>query len=244
VPLGGSSYVSQSFNELRVVPVAQCADLACKIIGAHRKNVATLDPESKVPASLIIVDYQLEAMNEGSLFSSVTTSYTFSEYTGPHRCGDDKPASPAALAYAPFEYLTKINESTATERSQNNQEAGINPQVEGFSLGKIRFGRESESTHEQKYFKRGRAGRHFDHSRVHNVWWNLVCNKSQALSITPKFRIAMLIERSSDSKFQVEFKISARGGFGYKISSILVSIYLGLYSFYIRTEQLLCFIFC
>ena len=180
----------------------------------------TLDPESKSPASLIIVDYQLEAMNEGSVFTSVTTSYTFSEYTGSDRGSDDKPVSPAVLAYAPFQCLTKINQSTATARRQHNQEAEINPQVDGFSVGSIRFGRESESTHEQRYFERGRAGRHFDHGRAHNVWWNLVCNESQALSITPKFRIAMLIQRSSDSKFQAEFKISARGGFGYRIQEL------------------------
>ena len=180
----------------------------------------TLDPNSKTPASLIIVDYQLEALNEGSTFTSATTSFTFSEYAGPNRTGDEPVSAPAVLAYGPFEYLAKLNPSTATEQSKTSQELEIKPEASGISAGGIKFAHESESTHEERYFERGRAGRHFDHGRAHNVWWNLVYNRSQKLSITPKFRVAMLVERKSDSKFQAQFKIAARGGFGYMIQEL------------------------
>ncbi|KAI0469387.1 hypothetical protein F4859DRAFT_516319 [Xylaria cf. heliscus] len=178
----------------------------------------TLDPVSKTPASLIIVDHQLEALD--GVFTSATTSFTFTEYTGPYRTGDEPASAPAVLAYGPFEYLAKLHQTTATETSTHTQELEIKPEVSGVSLGGPRFAHEGGSTHEQKYFERGRAGRHFDHGRAHNVWWNLVYNRSQKLSITPKFRVAMLVERKSDSKFQADFKIAARGGFGYVIQEL------------------------
>ncbi|KAI1128237.1 hypothetical protein F5Y10DRAFT_240836 [Nemania abortiva] len=178
----------------------------------------TLDPDSKTPASLIVVDYQLEAL-EG-VFTSATTSFTFTEYTGPNRKGDEPVSAPTVLAYGPFEYLAKLNPSTATERTMNNQELDIKPEVSGVSIGGPKFAHESESTHEQRYFESGRAGRHFEHGRAHNVWWNLVYNRSQKLSITPKFRVAMLVQRESESKFQADFKIAARGGFGYVIQQL------------------------
>ncbi|KAL6796989.1 hypothetical protein J3E68DRAFT_320846 [Trichoderma sp. SZMC 28012] len=177
----------------------------------------TLDSVSKTPASLIIVDYQLEALKEGSMFTSATTSYTFSEYTGSHRVGGEPASSPAVLAYGPFEYMTEFHQSTANEHNKNSQELQINPQVNGISAASITFGHERESTHEQRYFERGRAGRHFSNGRADTVWWNLVYNKSQKLSITPKFRVAMLVERKSDSKFQAVFEIAAHSGFGYKV---------------------------
>ncbi|KAM7221642.1 hypothetical protein V8F06_003033 [Rhypophila decipiens] len=155
----------------------------------------TLDPETKTPASLIVVDYQLESMN--GVFTSATTSFTFTEYTGPGPKGDESASAPA-----------------------HSQELELKPEVAGVSIGGPKFGHESESTHEQRYFERGRAGRHFDHGRAFNVWWNLEYNRSQALSITPKFRVAMLVQRKSNSKFQADFKIAARGGFGYVIQEL------------------------
>jgi hypothetical protein len=180
----------------------------------------TLDSVHKTPASLIIVDYQLDALEEGSMFTSANTSYTFSEYTGSHEVGNEQASSPSVLAYAPFEYMTKLNQSTADIQSKNSQTFQINPQMSGISIANIQFSHEGGSSHEQKYFERGRAGRHFSNGRAHIVWWNLVYNKSQKLSITPKFRIAMLVERKSDSKFQASFKIAARGGIGYMVQHL------------------------
>ncbi|GAW11523.1 hypothetical protein ANO14919_008700 [Xylariales sp. No.14919] len=178
----------------------------------------TLDPHTKTPASLIVVDYQLEAMD--GMFTAATTTFTFTEYTGPDRKGNEPASVPSVIAYGPFEYFAKLNQSTATKRTKNTQELDIKPEVAGVGFGGPRFAHESEFSHEQRYFERGRAGRHFEHGRAHNVWWNLEHNRSQRLSITPKFRVAMLVERKSDSKFQADFKIAAHGGIGYVIQEL------------------------
>ena len=38
--------------------------------------------------------------------------------------------------------------------------------------------------------------------------------------MTPQFRVAILVERKSDAKFQAEFKIAAKGGFGYRVQEL------------------------
>ncbi|KAM0554852.1 hypothetical protein ACHAPJ_006587 [Fusarium lateritium] len=173
--------------------------------------------ESSNPASLILVDYQLQSLKSDSVFTSVTTSFTFSEYSSTSGGLLEDKSSPAVIAYAPFERPTKLNQSTATEGSTSQAQLTIEPEVNGIKLGSINLGGERTSTHEQKYFEQGRAGRHFDHSRAHLVWWNLVHNKSQGSEVTPQFRVAILVERKSDAKFQAEFKIAAKGGFGYRV---------------------------
>ncbi|KAK6538632.1 hypothetical protein TWF694_010210 [Orbilia ellipsospora] len=176
---------------------------------------------SSNPASLIVVDYQLVSLKEGSVFTSVTTSFTFSDCQSPQ--SDTAQASagsaPTVVAYAPFELPVRFNQSTATESHKTNPELNIAPEFNGISLGGFKFGTESSSSHEQKYFEQGTAGRHFDGDKQ-IVWWNLIHNKSQNHGVTPQFRVAVLVERKTDSKFQANFKIAARGGFGYKIQSL------------------------
>ncbi|KAH7157943.1 hypothetical protein B0J13DRAFT_543145 [Dactylonectria estremocensis] len=169
------------------------------------------------PASLIVIEYQLQSLKEDSVFTSVTTSFTFSEHNNPSE--EDK-SSPSVIAYAPFERPVKLNQSTATEGNTTTLQLTIDPEVNGIRIGGFTWGRDNASTHEQKYFEQGRAGRHFDHGRANVVWWNLVHNKSQGSEVTPQFRVAILVERKSDNKFEADFKIAAKGGFGYKIQQL------------------------
>jgi hypothetical protein len=179
-----------------------------------------MNGESSDPASLIIVDYQLQSLKDSSVFTSVTTSFKYSECSGAQNPAPQEKCSPNVIAYAPFERPVKFNQTTATEGHTNSSQLEIAPEVKGIKIGSLQFGHGSSSEHEQKYFERGRAGRHFEHGKATLVWWNLVHNTNQGAEITPQFRIAMLVERKSNSKFQAEFNIAARGGFGYKIQEL------------------------
>ncbi|KAM0344166.1 hypothetical protein ACHAPU_007888 [Fusarium lateritium] len=179
-----------------------------------------MDGESSNPASLILVDYQLQSLKSDSVFTSVTTGFTFTEYSGISSSAAQDESSPAVIAYAPFERPVKLNQSTATEGSAKNAQLNLEPEFSGIKIGSIKVGGEKTSSHEQKYFEQGRAGRHYDRGRPHMVWWNLVHNRSQGSEVTPKFRVAILVERKSDAKFQADFKIAAKGGFGYKIQGL------------------------
>jgi hypothetical protein len=171
-----------------------------------------------MPASLIIVDYSLKNLKEGSCFTSVQTSFTFMEY---EKSGEsDEIASPGVIAYAPFEEEVRFNKTTADETTTEKKELEIGPEVEGFGAGKIVLGKETESTHEQQYFDKGQAGRHYDHGRPFVVYWSLIHNRSQNLGVSSDFRVAMLVERKSNAKFQAKFDIVVRGGFGYSIEAL------------------------
>ncbi|WAO96318.1 Hypothetical protein NCS54_01398700 [Fusarium falciforme] len=176
-----------------------------------------MDGASSSPASLIVLDYQLQSLKQDSIFTSVTTSFTFSEHPD---TSEESKALPSVIAYAPFERPVKLNQSTATEGKTTTTQFSISPQVKGISLGNFTLGRDKTSSHEQKYFEQGRAGRHYDHGRPNLVWWNLVHNRSQGSEVTPQFRVAILIERKGSAKFQADFKIAASGGFGYKIQEL------------------------
>ncbi|KAF4946952.1 hypothetical protein FGADI_10768 [Fusarium gaditjirri] len=176
--------------------------------------------ETSSPASLILVDYQLQSLKSDKVFTAVTTGFTFSEYLGNLSNETKDKSLPTVIAYAPFERPVKLNQSTATEGTTQNAQMTLEPEVGGIKIGSAGFGGEKTSSHEQKYFEQGRAGRHFDHGRAHVVWWNLVSNKSQGSEITPQFRVAMLVERKSNAKFQADFKIAAKAGVGYKVQEI------------------------
>jgi len=78
-----------------------------------------LDEETNTPASLIIVDYSLKNLKEGSCFTSVQTSFTFMEYGKP---GDsEEVASPSVVAYAPFEEEVRFNTTTADETTRKKK---------------------------------------------------------------------------------------------------------------------------
>lgn len=177
-----------------------------------------LDEQTKTPASLIVVDYSLKSLKEGSCFISVDTSFTFTEYE--RRTETAELASPDVIAYAPFDKEVRYNKTTVDERTTAKKEVEISPEVEGFRVGKAALGEETESTHGQQYFDKGIAGRHFEEGRAYVVYWNLMHNRSQNLGVSSGFRVAILVERKSNVKFQAKFDIVVKSGFGYSVEAL------------------------
>lgn len=181
-------------------------------------------PESPEPqpGSLIVVDYTLINNKEGAYFTSVETTYKFSEYVDKSKGGKPTGVCPSVVAFAPFDVPVIYNESTAEETGQNTAQLEIAPEFNGIKIASIVLGKDTESKHEQRYFDIGTAGTHFDaKSRPNMVWWNVIHNRSQKLGVSPKFRVAMLVAREDNSKFQAKFEIDVHGGFGYAISELV-----------------------
>lgn len=196
-----------------------------------------LDNESKIPASLIIVDYSLSNLEQQGRYTSVTTSFDFEPYVEDVLGLGDQQKNPLdtpnVIAYAPFETnplapAIQWDQSTAQESSTHNPEVAIEPEVSGVKAGSIRYSYESSGSHEQRYFSQGLAGRHFmpagpARNIAYHVWWNMQHNVSQASGLPPKFRTAMLVTRrveAAESKFLVRFNIAVRGGFGMRLSAL------------------------
>lgn len=170
-----------------------------------------LDTEKTKPASLILVDYSLNATANGAVFASIDTSFEFQTYPP-----DLNKLAPQVAAYAPFKEPVRLNESTANKSKKHQPSAKFSPQFAGVGAGEVAYGVETAVEHEQKYFDLGQSGRDYDpKERAYRVWWNVIQNRSQKLGIPPKLRLAILVERTSNDKFHGVFKIAPRGGIGY-----------------------------
>ena len=181
-----------------------------------------MSKKSSKPASLMVFDYFVVGTKEGARFSSIDTSFEFGEYVSPtgQPQASAEPALPSVVAFAPFEEPVRFNLTKAEETNKKKGELKLSPQVAGVGVGEVVLGGEKESKHDQRYFDRGLGGRHFEDERAYLVWWNLIHNKKQNLGVSPKFRVAILVERNGTAKFQAKFAIAARGSFGYKIEEL------------------------
>lgn len=226
------------------------ADVQCSVItdrGRHSNYKVqallktcihgVLDAKSNKPASLIIVDYSLSNLEENGRYTSVTTSFDFKPYTededglGDH---EENPLdTPNVTAYAPFEKLVQWDKTTAKKDSKHKFDAAIEPECSGIKAGKIGYAYETSSSHDQRYFSQGLAGRHFireDPAKniADHVWWSLQHNFSQQSGVPAQFRIAILLTRraeAANAKFQAHFNIAVRGGIG-KWLSDLIDVFL------------------
>jgi hypothetical protein len=191
------------------------------------------DTESKTPTSLIVVDYSLKNLEEGGRFSSVTTGFEFEPYVedsiGLGLVSKNPLDTPRVVALAPFETAVQWDNTTAKEDSKHTFDAAIEPEVHGVKAGKIGYSYEANRSHEQRYFSRGLAGRHFiQKGPARNipfcVWWNLQHNFSQKDGVPPNFRTAFLVTRrteAANSKFIARFSIAVRGGFGMALETLI-----------------------
>jgi hypothetical protein len=181
-----------------------------------------IDEEKTKPASLILVDYNLNAT--AAVFTSVGTSFEFSDYQPRDGTGGKNNAAkacPEVVAYAPFKKPKRFNESIVEKSKTTTPSAEFSPQFAGVGAGKIGYSSERTMTNTQRYFDQGMAGRDYDDGeRPYRVWWSLTQNRSQNLGISPKLRLAMLVERASYAKFQAVFKIAPRGGPGYTLDEL------------------------
>ncbi|KAF4997528.1 hypothetical protein FDECE_12058 [Fusarium decemcellulare] len=170
-----------------------------------------LDVERKKPASLILVDYNLNSTVDGAVFTSINTSFEF-------QLSQSHPGAlaPQVIAYAPFKEPKRFNETSAKESKKHQPSAKVSPKFAGAGAGEVAYAHENAKEHDQKYFDLGQAGRDYDDKeRGYRVWWNVIQNRSQKLGIPPQLRLAMLVERTSEEKFQAVFSIAPEGGLGY-----------------------------
>ncbi|KID79733.1 uncharacterized protein G6M90_00g016590 [Metarhizium brunneum] len=186
----------------------------------------TMDIQTKQPASLIIVDYSIMITKEGARFSTVDTSFEFSEYLTPAEQAEaagsfSRGTCPSVIAYAPFEEPVRFNYMASEESKKTQLEVKLSPEVAGVKPGEVSFGQERESTYSRRYFDQGLGGRNFDQNGcAYRVWWNLIQNKKDNAGVPPKFRVAILLQRTGTGKFQAKFGFAARGGFGYRLEEL------------------------
>jgi hypothetical protein len=130
------------------------------------------------------------------------------------------------MAYAPFVKPRRWDETVATEDDGSNFEASLGLEVPAVAkLGKFAYTKDKGSSHEQKYFTQGTAGRNYmkdkDARNIANrVWWNLQHNFSQMTGVPPVIRTAVLVTMPTDVKFTMKCEIEVRGGFGKTMSSL------------------------
>lgn len=168
------------------------------------------DSASNRPTSLIVVDYQLVTLPEGTRFSSMYTRFTFSDD------GTAAPSSPEVKGFGPFKETARFNISTEGQTDSSGFVANASPEFTGSKAGNLSYNKGGERKKDRLYFDRGVGGLEYaGDQRAHAVWWNISQNRSQDNGIPINFRVAMLVERKSLAKFKATFEITAHGGLGY-----------------------------
>lgn len=170
--------------------------------------------DSNQLVSLIVVEYTMVILDDakGARFSSMTTKFSFNDHDV------SKPSLPSVVGYAPFRESARWNRTTGEKGASSESKLSLAPEAQGFKAGEVSYTHGDSSSYAQQYFDRGVAS--FEYAadrRASGIWWNMSQNRSQDHGIPVKFSVAMLVERQSHEKFQAEFQLSAKGGFGYKI---------------------------
>lgn len=177
----------------------------------------TVDP--KVRASLIVLEYELKCIEPNSSFTSVYTLLKFGE--SKDKSGT-KPASlPSVKLNQPFWSSQRWN--ITTENIENGW--NVNGTVGGgFGPATVEgtTGYQHNTSHDQIHYIEGDTGRHFnkDLQLYDQVWWNINENQSQRDGIPRNFRVAILLERSSDADFEATFALEIHAGFRYVASKV------------------------
>jgi hypothetical protein len=176
----------------------------------------TLDEVAKKPASLIIFEYRIKSFQEGRAFSSVRTSFTFTESKDSNVVprGYVPGHGPKVKAFAPFRDPAQFNETFADLMKKGGLKGTIGT---GSALPvKVEVGGDGSSSAawKQRYFDEGTAGlRHDDLRHVDNgVEWYIHHNERQNHGVSPLFRLAVLIEREEDELFYGTFSVRVDGG--------------------------------
>ncbi|KAI1329508.1 hypothetical protein F5Y16DRAFT_366200 [Xylariaceae sp. FL0255] len=190
------------------------------------------DATSKTPTSLLVVEYSVHNLENQGRCSSVTTRFEFAPYLE-DRIGlpltPEPLDTPSVKAWAPFATAREWDQTTATKENNHHFTANLEPSVQDTTMGNLTYDGEHNSSHEQRYFSRGVAGRHFIKKGTARgvpfcVWWNLQHNFSQKSGVPPTFRTAILLTRRAEaakSKFISRFNIAVRGGFGMALMTLI-----------------------
>jgi hypothetical protein len=159
-----------------------------------------LDQTTKKPASLLIFEYRLDCLEESHRFTSVKTSFTFTQKSK-HATGIE------VLAFAPFRIPKKWNASYATYDVDRKifVELGASLPV---LAPKIGLEQDVRKSYEKEYSSYGTAGRH--HAR-NAVWWYMRGNVSHQEGIPPLFRVAVILGRSNNEAFEAALYLEVHG---------------------------------
>ncbi len=188
----------------------------------HAYVHGTLDStsEPKVPASIIVLEYQLKSLEADSSFENVYTELKFREVTNANQENPSK-SRPNVKKLEPFRDTDRWNVTSAEISDTIYGEGKI-----GGSAGPVTLeatvGKEHGNDHKQKYYIEGDAGKHFDAKTQTNnkAWWNIKQNQSQKDGIPRNFRVAVLLERSGDADFEAKFTLDVKAGFRYTASKV------------------------
>ena len=182
----------------------------------------TFSPARPSPTSLIVFEYQLHCLEAKHVFKSVTTSFEFSEKEILTRSAPDptEMATPSVIAYAPYAQR-RFNTTTSEIGRKRGAEIAAGAEFMPTNL-ESKLYREKEESHTQEYFEKSESGRHYkaEEKRHHKVWWKMTQNSSQGHGISPAFRVAILLSRTSDSPFLGTFNIDIDGSFWFSVAQV------------------------
>jgi hypothetical protein len=164
-----------------------------------------------------VLEYQLKCLEPQSSFESVYTKLTFREDAT--KRGNKLPSNPHVRRTEPFGTSERWDVTTEDVASNSHLEG-----TAGIGVGPVTLeataGGGHESSHEQIHFIEGDTGRHFNkNTQVYDeAWWSIVQNQSQKHGVPRNFRVAVLLERSSDAIFEATFALEVHAGFRYAAS--------------------------
>lgn len=169
--------------------------------------------DRKQAMSLLVFDYSIMYAKRDHFVKSLKTTFIFDEAAFPAEARPgEAPASPSVVAYAPFERQMEFNKTEADIKSRVH--AGANLGINYGASAEASGGVESETSHTQKFFTRGQAGRKFRNKtgKWEGVFWYLQQNESQGDGVPSTFSVAILLKRASNANFKGTFFIRAEAG--------------------------------
>jgi hypothetical protein len=172
-----------------------------------------------VPATLVILHYELHCLSGRHKFD---TAYTELEFSNEVRTSP--PNEPHVIALAPFHQTATANErTTEVVRNSGSRLEGVGADVLGIGAhiyGNV--GTAVEEMYEQRHFQLLQASREMSRyasAGPNIVWWNMRATQhpgEKSEGIPPVLRVAALVQRKDYAKFQAKFLLRLEAGVWYR----------------------------
>ncbi|KAI1819684.1 hypothetical protein F4861DRAFT_526013 [Xylaria intraflava] len=154
--------------------------------------------------TLMVVNFVFAAKDPSSKVAFASAEFRFKS---DKKEGQD----PEVVAWGPFRRRETWNASAAQRRVNFGAKGGIN--VNPISLG---LSGENETAWERVDFDSGQSEKLFNLTKPrptpNGIRWSLKQNKLRRQGVTPEFRVAVLLSRSSSDPYLVDFRLKVHTG--------------------------------
>ncbi|KAI0517613.1 hypothetical protein F5B22DRAFT_603512 [Xylaria bambusicola] len=174
------------------------------IDGWRQSTTVEGQKQNRDEMTLVVLKFVLNTKTRGTKVGFASAELRF-------KSEDKRGKDPKVVAWGPFRYPETWNPTAAQRRVNISGEANVGADPASFGLSA-----ETETSWDRIDFDSGRSQKLFnlkkEEAEPNGVMWKVKQNELHKQGITPEFRVAVLISRSSSDPYLVDFRLDVHTG--------------------------------